>query len=95
MRNENMIEPQNQQCVQAVVSGCGIKKRKSIEVRKMVFNFVLENDDFIVIDLLNAFEIVKENEKKDVYAFLQELSFFEFIQGIKQGDTTRFIKVKI
>ena len=57
----------------ARVSGCGIKKRKSIEVRKMVFNFVLENDDFIVIDLLNAFKIVKENEKKDVYDLISLL----------------------
>jgi len=82
-------------CSKPLLADVVIRKRKSIEIRKMVFNFVLENNDFIVIDLLNYFEIVKENEKKDVYTFLQELSFFEFIQGIKQGDTTRFIKVKI
>ena len=64
--------------------------RKAIDIRKEVFYFVLNNDDFIIDDLfvmINA----KEKEKAHVYNYLKELCYFNFIQAIK----SRYLKVNV
>ena len=64
--------------------------RKAIDIRKEVFYFVLNNDDFVIDDLFIALN-VKEKEKVHIYNYLKELCYFNFIQGIK----SRYIKVNI
>lgn len=71
-----------------------IKKpvRKALDVRKASFTYMMEHDDFLMEDLFEKMEI-QEKEKVHVYSFLREMSYFGFLQGIKQGNSTRYIKV--
>jgi len=64
------------------------KPRKPIDVRKAVFTFVLKKDEFTIDELFSELEILQK-EKVNVYPFLRELCYFNYIQAIK----SRYFKV--
>lgn len=68
--------------------------RSAIDVRKAIFNFIIESEDFMIEDLFKHASIV-EKEKIFVYNYLKELCYFNYIQGIRQNNTTRYLKVKL
>lgn len=68
--------------------------RSAIDLRKLIFFFVLEKEEFLLCDLFTLFS-VKEKEKIHIHNYLKELCYFNYLQGIKQGNTTRYLKVKI